>query len=79
MPKLARPRNILGRGVIDPVTERRLLARGIVHAHVETMPDGRTVLITSKRPWKAAMADFARSLLPVRRTIPAATQTPIPA
>lgn len=66
MPKLAtptaldpHPTNELGKGVIDPAAEARVLARGGVFARRLTTKFGDTFLVWTSRPLATVATDMA--------------------
>jgi hypothetical protein len=64
MPNLdPNPANLLGKGILAPAEEARLLARGVVYAERVTMSDGQSFLATSVRPWKQACVALLRSII----------------
>lgn len=64
MPNLdPNPANLLGKGILAPAEEARLLARGVVYAERVKMSDGQTFLATSVRPWREACVALLRSIV----------------
>ena len=75
MPLDPNPLNELGKGILDPTVEAKLIERGIVFAQTITRPDGATYLRTARRPITQCYADAITSLMRVREngvTVPAA-------
>ncbi len=67
--------NELGRSILDPALEARLIARGIVYARRRPSADGkRTVLTTSRRPLSVAIAGARQHGIEMIRTVPVTTR-----
>jgi hypothetical protein len=60
------PLNELGKGILDPKVEARLIERGIVFAQTVTRPDGATYLRTARRPITQCHADAISALMRTR-------------
>lgn len=60
------PRNELGKGILDPAVESKLLAAGIIYARRVFHPDGRYHLRTATTPIAAVAANV---LKPIKRQI----------
>lgn len=55
------PLNILGKNVLPPEVEARLIARGCVFAMYESNPAQKSpILVTSKRPYVETATRFVR-------------------
>lgn len=62
MPSLdAHPKNELGKDVLDPGTEAKLLADGMVFARRLTDATGHTFIFCGKRPLTEFATDMVRS------------------
>lgn len=60
------PRNELGKGILDPAVESKLLAAGVIYARRVFQPDGKYHLNTATTPISAIAANV---LKPVKRQI----------
>ncbi len=60
------PLNELGKGILDPEVEAKLVERGIVFAQTVTRPDGATYLRTARRPITQCYADAISVLMRAR-------------